>query len=509
MDSNVDSLPWPNRDPAQSQHLTVLQEKYRKQLEENDSCRMLLSEFVLFHTDLIEHNRRYANANLLLRSALRELCLFSSHEFEAGFHAQATALAVDKDKFAKLMEAIRSHDTDAELETMQKLLDVTTPPSVGCLHRSDAQVTPQSSWKTPCTDDGERLGSGLSSDAAEEMIKRLVDSGCAVDEASDSSASSASPRASGIKSAVRALDKTSESGASSASTGEQGLQMRRAASGTSEGHDAPLKRAVAQLQQEAKRSKAQPSKANVPCPQTLEKLGYRQPGLQPKTDIVAQPEAVAISLAAASDHQRPKSPSKTKSKASSITTVGAPLPVGRIVEGTKPLFPVGTIGMQVQDTKSGDSSDSGSPNLEGFHLRKAATTLVIRNIPARCSQAHLMKTWPARGSYNMLYLPYNIRQHHTMGYAFVNFISVEAAQQFRAKWHGFDLVPEAQTKRLDIGDAKVQGLYNNLVIVMRSHKKGKPIDPARLPAVFAKNGSVRFSAGGHWAECRPDIFGGG
>jgi hypothetical protein len=77
-----------------------------------------------------------------------------------------------------------------------------------------------------------------------------------------------------------------------------------------------------------------------------------------------------------------------------------------------------------------------------------------------------------------------------MGYAFVNFISVEAAQKFRAKWHGFDLVPEAQTKRLDIGDAKVQGLYNNLVIVMRSRKKGKPIDPARLPAVFAKNGSV-------------------
>jgi hypothetical protein len=101
-----------------------------------------------------------------------------------------------------------------------------------------------------------------------------------------------------------------------------------------------------------------------------------------------------------------------------------------------------------------------------------------------------MQVWPAQGSYNMLYLPYHPKQGRTMGYAFVNFISIEAAQEFRVRWHGVNLVPEAHAKRLDIGVAEVQGLCNNL-LHMRGSKKMKATSHTKhLPMIFANDGGI-------------------
>ena len=102
-----------------------------------------------------------------------------------------------------------------------------------------------------------------------------------------------------------------------------------------------------------------------------------------------------------------------------------------------------------------------------------------------------MQKWPAQGNYNMLCLPYNHRQRHTMGYAFMNCVSVEAAKEFRARWHGISLVPDAKTKPLDILAAEVQGLRNNLMHMGGICKKLKSPDHAKyLPIVLDSDGSI-------------------
>jgi len=91
------------------------------------------------------------------------------------------------------------------------------------------------------------------------------------------------------------------------------------------------------------------------------------------------------------------------------------------------------------------------------------TALIIRNIPARCTQEQLLEYWPPLGSYDLLYLPFNHRLYRTVGYVFVNFVSHAALVDFRDKWDGIALMPDANAKRLNMSAAEVQGFEANLI----------------------------------------------
>jgi len=105
-------------------------------------------------------------------------------------------------------------------------------------------------------------------------------------------------------------------------------------------------------------------------------------------------------------------------------------------------------------------------------LPPRTTTLVIRNAGMRTGMPNLrdwlLSFWPPNGSYNFFYVPRTVNKRRWCNYAFINFVSHEAALAFRAQWHGRSL-GEHTKKTLSIGAASVQGLGGALRLSRRRH----------------------------------------
>lgn len=119
-----------------------------------------------------------------------------------------------------------------------------------------------------------------------------------------------------------------------------------------------------------------------------------------------------------------------------------------------------------------------------------ATTLMVRNIPVRYTQEMLLKEWPNKGTYDFLYLPICIKKKCNASFAFINFLTPEAAQAFAEKWHHERLVFFSSRKPLDISLADLQGLEKNLLQCM-NNKTSRIRNVRFQPAVF--KGDERIS----------------
>lgn len=96
-----------------------------------------------------------------------------------------------------------------------------------------------------------------------------------------------------------------------------------------------------------------------------------------------------------------------------------------------------------------------------------ATTLMVRNIPAECTQESLMNFWTPDGTYDFLYLPRNAGGKANLGYAFLNFVTEAHASAFKSTWQRARF--GSTTRRLNVSLAEVQGLDANI-----SRLKAKP-----------------------------------
>lgn len=168
-------------------------------------------------------------------------------------------------------------------------------------------------------------------------------------------------------------------------------------------------------------------------------------------------------------------------KGKQIQTATAALPVGLVLLGmnamckvppplSSPVVPQTTVRTTTATTAV--QSEHEVMSTDGHKaLEEHVTTVVVRKIPVQCSQAELLKLWPsANRSYDLLYLPYNHKKHRTIGYAFVNFTSHAALQEFYARWQGVALQPEISMKPLDIGPTGLQGLEENIAYLLRSKR---------------------------------------
>eukprot|EP00929_Paragymnodinium_shiwhaense_P003214 TRINITY_DN103640_c0_g1_i1.p1 TRINITY_DN103640_c0_g1~~TRINITY_DN103640_c0_g1_i1.p1 ORF type:complete len:278 (-),score=35.18 TRINITY_DN103640_c0_g1_i1:299-1045(-) len=109
------------------------------------------------------------------------------------------------------------------------------------------------------------------------------------------------------------------------------------------------------------------------------------------------------------------------------------------------------------------------------------TTLMIKNLPSRCQREEVMKVMDESGFedlYDFFYLPSRaFERRQNFGYAFVNFVSAEDAQRFRALVHREGL--KVREKQLDVVSANVQGLAN-----LESHFQGKLVSRTRAAPIF-------------------------
>jgi hypothetical protein len=121
------------------------------------------------------------------------------------------------------------------------------------------------------------------------------------------------------------------------------------------------------------------------------------------------------------------------------------------------------------------------------------TTVMLRNIPNKYTQATLLQALDARGFrgvYNFFYLPVDYKNHCNMGYAFINFVDNAGATSFMYAFKGYQL-PAKSTKVCDTCWARVQGLKANV-----EHYRNSPVndlpDPEYRPLLFQNGIEVAF-----------------
>merc|ERR1711879_476026 len=79
------------------------------------------------------------------------------------------------------------------------------------------------------------------------------------------------------------------------------------------------------------------------------------------------------------------------------------------------------------------------------------TTVQIRNLPNNYSKRQvlaLIDKMGFKGSYDFFYLPYDFHRGFSLGYAFVNFISVEKALECFNVFEGFRSWPGSRSKKV-------------------------------------------------------------
>jgi len=134
----------------------------------------------------------------------------------------------------------------------------------------------------------------------------------------------------------------------------------------------------------------------------------------------------------------------------------------------------------------GSTTQSSSVSSTGplsSSIAPGATTLVIRNIPARYTKELLMQEWPPDGTYDFLFLPFSFKLRRTAGYAFINFQSHGAAVAFHKQWHGKSLRDQGTARKLSVSAAGVQGLEENVRHVFALN--GNRVQKTKfLPSVF-------------------------
>jgi hypothetical protein len=125
--------------------------------------------------------------------------------------------------------------------------------------------------------------------------------------------------------------------------------------------------------------------------------------------------------------------------------------------------------------------------MEGKLIEPGVTTLCIRNLPPHCSRSDLVDLWPAKGSWNLLYLPW-IPKRRIVRYVFINFINNEAAVHFCETWHGQVLSDKGCCKGLHIVVANIQGYESNLWN-MRQGKSCCIKNASYMPILIGTDGS--------------------
>eukprot|EP00439_Symbiodinium_sp_Y106_P043864 s3699_g5.t1 len=85
---------------------------------------------------------------------------------------------------------------------------------------------------------------------------------------------------------------------------------------------------------------------------------------------------------------------------------------------------------------------------------------MIKNIPCRCSAGEVLRAVDSlgfAGTYDFFYLPMNRRHKQGIGYAFINFIQLGTAAQFKEAIWGYRFPGRKSTKQVEIAPAQLQG----------------------------------------------------
>jgi len=140
--------------------------------------------------------------------------------------------------------------------------------------------------------------------------------------------------------------------------------------------------------------------------------------------------------------------------------------------------------------------------------RPSLTTLMLRNIPNRCTRLLLTRQLDQmgfRGEYDLVYVPVDrLNKNNSLGYAFINFRDANASSRFAGRFHGAsarELFPDSCSgKVLGICYAEVQGreAYLERSSYGASPRMGFSAEDLGRPRFFAADGWVMREAWPPW-----------
>jgi hypothetical protein len=120
----------------------------------------------------------------------------------------------------------------------------------------------------------------------------------------------------------------------------------------------------------------------------------------------------------------------------------------------------------------------------------SVTTLAVRNLPFRMTREEFLEAVNESGFadlYDYVYLPYKFKDNRNLGYVFINFVNVELAREFTAKWHKSPhFKTKSHGKALNVSVARVQGHSANSLFA-KSNKMDRVKNTSFRPLML--NGS--------------------
>eukprot|EP00746_Dinoflagellata_sp_MGD_P132118 gnl/MRDRNA2_/MRDRNA2_65836_c0_seq1.p1 gnl/MRDRNA2_/MRDRNA2_65836_c0~~gnl/MRDRNA2_/MRDRNA2_65836_c0_seq1.p1 ORF type:complete len:521 (+),score=87.79 gnl/MRDRNA2_/MRDRNA2_65836_c0_seq1:182-1744(+) len=118
--------------------------------------------------------------------------------------------------------------------------------------------------------------------------------------------------------------------------------------------------------------------------------------------------------------------------------------------------------------KSSSTDESPQSSSESYtEYTGPITTMMIRNIPCRCTTEKVLadiNDMGYRGTYNFFYLPQTRKRTSNLGYAFINFKTAEAAEDFQRRMSGHKFSMNARNSKSQkiccVAPAALQGYEN-------------------------------------------------
>eukprot|EP00439_Symbiodinium_sp_Y106_P069432 s1226_g11.t4 len=103
--------------------------------------------------------------------------------------------------------------------------------------------------------------------------------------------------------------------------------------------------------------------------------------------------------------------------------------------------------------------------LHHFQADRPKTTVMLRNIPNRYSQASLLQEIDLagyRGTYDFFYLPMDTQNRTNVGYAFINFLTSPDLERFMMEFAGYLFQNHSSQKVARVSLAHIQGFIENI-----------------------------------------------
>jgi len=149
------------------------------------------------------------------------------------------------------------------------------------------------------------------------------------------------------------------------------------------------------------------------------------------------------------------------------------------------------------ETKASAQANARTSSFAKAHsLSDICTTVMLRNIPNKYSQDRLVEQLHSDGfkhDIDFLYLPIDFKNLCNVGYAFLNFRTVEACHRFAAAFHNVnscDKLPGFRSKKIcEVAEATCQGCDKNVSRLQSSPVMAQLLaKPEWLPRLFDVNG---------------------